>query len=157
MLVGEWGAYGRNPGTLPAGMARRPPVREAAVQRDVLGLRAGHRTLPVLPDASSARTRSASPGRCKAITTIPILAFSTCTWQEDGDITAPSRIYLPDWFTFDETKLELTPRRTTCKIIETSSNSGSHYLEIPPTGEIVYAKLWSSIKRNRTQIHTDFH
>ena len=58
-----------------------------------------------------------------------------CSWAEEGQVTAPSRVYLPDWFPLDGHKVELAPAANGFKAAATSPGSNSVYIEIPPAGQ----------------------
>ena len=64
----------------------------------------------------------------------PQRAVLECTWREEASITAPSRVYLPDWFAWDERAIELTPASSGFEVIPTHSGSQTVFLTIPPTG-----------------------
>ena len=55
-------------------------------------------------------------------------------WREEGRVTAPSRVYLPDWFPLDERTVELAPAAKGFAVAATRPGSKSVYLTIPPAG-----------------------
>ena len=137
MLVGEWGAYGKMPGTLPAA-------------RDVVGvferLLCSDTYWAYEPEIESANSFPALwrpyperiAGRLESYRYDPQGWSFECTWQEDPAITAPSIIYLPGWLGFDGTdhssrKLALTPAGD----YQIESQAGGIWLRIPPSGQAV--------------------
>ena len=137
MLVGEWGAYGLMPGTLPAA-------------RDVVGvferLLCSDTYWAYEPGIESANSFPALwrpypervAGKLESYHYDPQEWSFECTWQEDPAITAPSIIYLPGWLGFDGTdhssrKLAITPAGE----YQIESQAGGIWLRIPPTGQSV--------------------
>jgi len=153
MLIGEWGAYGCHPGTLSAGWHVVHQFEKLVCSETYWAYEPGIEHFPCFQMLQRPYPERVA-GTLESYHYNPESGVFTCTWHEDGEITAPSRIYLPDWVTFDDDSLKLAPVADSIKIVETSSNSGNRYLEIPSTGEQCLRKL-VIIKRNRTQICAD--
>ena len=57
-----------------------------------------------------------------------------CVWGEEGHVTAPSHVYLPDWFYSQTDAVELAPAANGFEVAATGPASDSLYLSIPPVG-----------------------
>lgn len=132
MLVGEWGAYGRNPGTLPAAWHVTHQFEKLLCSETYWAYEPGIEHFPCCRAVQRPYPERVA-GTLQSYHYDPETGVFACAWQEDGKITAPSRIYLPDWFEVNEVKLQ--PTANDAKTVKTSPNSGSRYLEIPPTRE----------------------
>ena len=140
MLVGEWGAYGRVPGTLSAAWqvvrAFEGLLCSETYWTYIDGIdrtpsfRAIHRPYPERVAGFLLNYRYD-----------PTASTFACTWQEDGQIATPSRIYLPDWFLFDPHQVELTPAAAGFEINPIRSGSDNRILLIPPTGQASTRRL----------------
>lgn len=65
----------------------------------------------------------------------------TCAWKEDASVTSPSRVYLPArWFP-DGYDVDLEPEAGNWSFEPAIPGSDSGYLVIPPTGQEVERKL----------------
>jgi endoglycosylceramidase len=133
MLVGEWGAYDRHPGTLA-------PALDIVAQFEAL--RCSETYWAYLPGTEAfACFRAISrpyPERVAGVLSRyrydPHTGAFTCAWQEAEAVSAPSRIYFPGWFGFDADALALTPPGDGFEVRETWPGSDSVYVEVPPTG-----------------------
>ncbi|MBN1640038.1 MAG: cellulase family glycosylhydrolase [Anaerolineae bacterium] len=132
-MVGEWGAYGRIPGTLgPArevvALLERTLCSETywahadAIERTP-SFRAIHRPYPERVAGALLHYRYDPDGD----------TFS-CVWDEDGVVTAPSLVYLPDWFGLTQRELTLAPAGSAYEAQPARPGSGNLLLRIPPTG-----------------------
>jgi endoglycosylceramidase len=140
MLVGEWGAYGFWPETLPAarGVVRlfeqllcsdtywayQPDLEQAAC-------------FPALSRPYPERVA----GVLKNYHFDPATGGFACAWQEDPAVTAPTVIYLPAWLDFDPANLTLTPSG---EYRLEKSASGDVWLHIRPTGTSTLRNLTTS-------------
>jgi endoglycosylceramidase len=64
----------------------------------------------------------------------------TAVWKESLNITAPTRIYLPNAFFTNRHRIKLDPKGIGYKL-EFSGREGNQYLIIPPTGKAVERRL----------------
>ena len=133
MLVGEWGAYGRNPGTLPAAWHVVHQFEKLLCGETYWAYEPGMERFPCFQAIQRPYPERVA-GMLQSYHYDPKTGVFTCTWEEDGQITAPSRIFVPDWLMIDEAGLELTPAGSGMTITPTSPGSANRYLEIPPTG-----------------------
>ncbi|HOU12071.1 MAG TPA: cellulase family glycosylhydrolase [Anaerolineae bacterium] len=132
LLVGEWGAYGRNPGTLPAAWHVVHQFEKLLCSETYWAYEPGMERFPCFQAIQRPYPERVA-GTLYSYHYDPETGVFTCTWQEDGQIVAPSRIYLPDWFVFDAANLELTPQGNGTTISPTSPGSANRFLELPPT------------------------
>ena len=70
-----------------------------------------------------------------------------CTWQEDHEITAPTKIFIPDFQNLIKSTLIINPEIEGATI-EQIDNSSSGYLIIPSSGKNIERKLSFSISKN---------
>ena len=133
MLVGEWGAYGNSPGTLPAAWH---------VVHQFETLLCGETYWTYTPEVEYAPCFRAIQrpypervsGTLLSYHCDPEAGVFEATWHEDGHVAAPSRIYLPNWFACGEGELELTPTGSARSIVSIPAGLDGRYLEITPTG-----------------------
>jgi endoglycosylceramidase len=133
MLVGEWGAYGDAPGTLPAAW------QAVHVFEKLLCSETYWAHIPGIEqtDSFSAIQRpypERIAGKLLDYYCDPQAKSFTCTWQEREGITAPNRFYLPGWLGWEDAPLALKPWGVGCQVKSLSPEGGSAFLEIPPTG-----------------------
>ena len=136
MLVGEWGAYGRNPGTLPAARHVVYQFEKLLCSETYWAYEPGIETFPCF-----AALHRPYPERIAGT----LLSYHydnlqdvfSCTWQEHGNMSAPTRIYLPDWLYDKKTEIVISPEGLGCEIVEISTDSNNCYLVVPP---ITYAR-----------------
>jgi endoglycosylceramidase len=133
LLVGEWGAYGHVPGTLPA--ARRVvSLFEALLCGEtywayVDGLqqtpsfRAIHRPYP-----------ERVAGTLRHYHYDASENTFTCAWDEHENIAAPTLIYIPDWLGTAMHEMHLTPTGRGCEEQPVAPGSANTVLRIQPTG-----------------------
>jgi endoglycosylceramidase len=140
MLVGEWGAYGRNPDTLPAAWHVVHQFEKLLCSETYWAYEPGMERFPCFQAVQRPYPERVA-GILRSYHYDPKMAIFQCTWEEDGVITAPSRIYLPDWFEYADSMLDLTPQGTGMKITPTSVGSSNRYLEIMPIGTAVTRQI----------------
>ncbi len=133
LLVGEWGAYGRNPGTLPAAWHVVHQFEKLLCSETYWAYEPGMEHFPCFQAIQRPYPERVA-GTLHSYHYDPATGVFACAWEEDGRIAAPSRLYLPDWFTFDAANFELTPAGNGSTISPTSPGSANRCLEIPPTG-----------------------
>jgi len=154
MLVGEWGAYGFMPGTLPA--ARQVvAVFESCLCSDTYwayekGLENGGQHAACFPAISRPYPERVA-GTLERYAFHPETGLFECAWQEDPSIAAPTVIYLPAWFAFDPARLTCEPAESPAlkpsvapaspvqappaNQNEAALQPGGVWLFFPPTGE----------------------
>lgn len=134
MLVGEWGAYGDMPGTLPA--ARQV----VSLFEDLLCSETYWAFIPGIENTDSfPAIHRPYPQRVSGeLLHYRFLASEqrfTCSWQEDGANTAQTYIFLPDWFNSLSRTVSLSPHGGGFQMIPVTPGSANVILEIPPVGE----------------------
>ena len=135
MLVGEWGAYGSNPGTLPAAWHVVHQFEALLCSETYWAYEPGVERFPCFQAIQRPYPERVA-GTLLHYAYDPQQRTFRATWREDEQATAPSRIYLPDWFALDKASLALTPAGSGYETVATSPGSSSRYLEIAPTGEL---------------------
>lgn len=140
LLVGEWGAYGRNPGTLPAAWHVVHQFEKLLCSETYWAYEPGIEHFPCF-QAIHRPYPECVAGTLQSYHYDPETGVFTCTWEENGQIAAPSRIYLPEWFTFTTAALELTPAGNGITLSPTLPASANRRLEIPPTGAVGVRRL----------------
>jgi len=140
LLVGEWGAYGDIRDTLPAAWA------VVAVFEEILASETYWAYIPGIEDTDSFPALQRPypervAGQLDRYHYDPGTGQFTCTWHEEASTTAPSRIYLPNWFGFDADKVSLVPRADGFEIHPVTGGAENVYLHIPPVGERVERKV----------------
>jgi hypothetical protein len=134
MLVGEWGAYGLHPDTLPAAWHVVHQFERQLCSETYWAYEPGIEGFPCFQALQRPYPERVA-GTLLSYHYDPQNARFECTWREEGRISAPSRVYLPDWLAWDEQTVELTPVGHGFKVTATHEGSGSVYLTIPPSGE----------------------
>jgi endoglycosylceramidase len=134
VLVGEWGAYGRHPNTLPAAWHVVRQFEKLLCSDTYWACEPGIEHFPCFRALQRPYPERVA-GTLQDYHYDPQRGAFECTWAEDGQIAAPSRFYLPDWFSFDPHKVELAPTANGFAVAATSPGSRNVYLEIPPAGE----------------------
>jgi len=132
MLVGEWGAYGRNPGTLPAAWHVVHQFETALCSETYWAYEPGIEAFPCFPAIQRPYPERVA-GTLVSYHYDPGRRTFTVTWDEDGRVTAPTCIYLPGWLvargmTVDPPAVAISVERVA------PSEDGSRFLEIAPTG-----------------------
>ncbi|MBN1582657.1 MAG: cellulase family glycosylhydrolase [Anaerolineae bacterium] len=140
MLIGEWGAYGRHPDTLPAAWHVVHQFEKRLCSNTYWAYEPGIEQFPCF-QAIQRPFPERVAGMLSSYCTDPRNGVFECTWTEGGQIAAPSRIYLPDWFTVDATKIELSPVTGGFDFIAIRPGSQSMYLSIPPAAEACTRQL----------------
>ncbi len=139
MLVGEWGAYGRHQKTLDAA-AQVSRLFEKFLASDAYW---DYTSDLAELDHFHALNR---PYPQRIAGELLDYAFHlnakifTCRWNEDKAVSAPTIIYIPDWLSFIENKIELQPAGAVQKI-SVRNGSKNILLAIPPTGETIKRQL----------------
>jgi len=133
MLVGEWGAYGRHENTLPAAWHVVRQFEKALCSDTYWAYEPGIEAFPWFRALQRPYPERVA-GTLLGYHYDPGNAAFECTWREEGSVTAPSRVYLPDWLLWDEGTVELTPAGRGFEVDATRPGSKSVYLTIPPDG-----------------------
>jgi endoglycosylceramidase len=108
MLVGEWGAYGSWPGTLPAARAVAQCFERLLCSDAYWDFRPGLEKAPCFP-ALSRPYPERTAGVLEAYAYDPAENRFACSWTEDPAIDASTEVYLPSWLGFDPSHLSLFP------------------------------------------------
>jgi endoglycosylceramidase len=134
MLVGEWGAYGFKPDTLPAAQLTIQQIEQQRCSETYWTYEPGIEQAACFP-----AVHRPYPERVAGILDHyhyePKTGIFECTWTEDPAITAPTVIYLPDWLEYDPQKSELNP--TGYRPSEINEQSAGCWIQIMPTGKNV--------------------
>jgi len=141
VIVGEWGAYGRAGSQVVPAAWFVVHQFEKLLCGDTYWLfgRNLHNS-PYLP-ALQRPIPQRIAGTLLAYHADPETGTFTCTWNEDPQIVAPSRIYIPGWAYRGEDRISLTPRGKGFKVTPVVEGSGSVYVVIPPMGKPVERQL----------------
>jgi endoglycosylceramidase len=140
LLVGEWGAYGRNPDTLPAAWHVVRQFEKLLCGETYWAYERGIEDVPCFPAIQRPYPERVA-GTLEGYHYDPETATLEVTWREDGQVAAPSRIYLPGRFAGGDVRLDLTPKGLGATVAATSERSGSCYVGIPPLGEACHRHL----------------
>jgi len=141
VLVGEWGAYDRHPGTLVPAQHVIRQFEQMLFSETYWTYLPETEHIPCFQAISRPYPVSVS-GRLLRYHYEPFDGSFSCVWLEDPAIDAPSIVYLPEWFSFDSQALQLDP---VSDVSPQSSGSGC-YLKITPTGTTATRQL--TIKQN---------
>ncbi len=147
MLVGEWGAYGLNPGTLPAA---RQVVRlfEKLLCSDTYWdygkkvFQTGH--FKALNRPYPQRIS----GALKEYRFEPATGLFTCIWVEDKNLDSSTIIYIPEWLKVDSENINLLPVARGFELAKVSETSESTLLMIIPSKDGGEHKLTLSLVEN---------
>jgi len=141
-LVGEWGAFGGHPNTLPAAQMVVNQI-EKHLFSDTYWAYGSSREMdsaPYFPVLSRPYPAAVAGILLRYESDLDNKSFS-CIWQEEPAVTAPSLIYLPaQWFP-EGYSVDLEPKPEGWSFEPTISGSSSGYLVIPTTGQQVERKL----------------
>lgn len=134
MLVGEWGAYGDTPHT------RSTAWQVVNLFENLLCSETYWTYIPGIEHTDSFQALQRPfpervAGKLLRYRCEPDSRIFTCVWQEDKRISAPSRIYLPDWLGCDLSQIKLNPWVTGFQAEPILAGSDNVILEIPPSGE----------------------
>jgi len=140
MLVGEWGAYGRNPNTLPATWDVVRQFEKLLCSDTYWAYEPGIETFPCFQALKRPYPQRVS-GTLDSYRYDPRTGVFECAWTEGDGMTAPSEFYLPDWFLFDRDKVELTLAAGGFEVKETHPDSGNLILTVPPAGQACARRL----------------
>jgi endoglycosylceramidase len=133
MLVGEWGAYGRHAGTLPAAWQVVRQFERALCSDTYWAYEPGIQGFPCFQALQRPYPERVA-GTLLGYHYDPQTGVLECRWQEDGLVAAPSRVYLPGWLAWDKRAIKLTPAGEGFEVVPTRTGSESVYLVMQPTG-----------------------
>jgi endoglycosylceramidase len=153
MVVGEWGAYGRNTGTLQTAWHVVHQFEELLCSETYWAYECGMEKFPCFQAIHRPYPARVS-GTLLSYGYDPQTNIFCITWQEDGRIKAPTRIYMPDWLGFSHADIHLKPDGPGCRV-EGVRNTKNHYLVIPPTG--VKTRRIIKIRGSEYNINSDTH
>ncbi len=141
-LVGEWGAFYGQPGTLSAAQMVVRQL-EKHLFSDTYWSYGDSKEMddaPYFPVIARPYPSAVSGTLFHCQSDLENGTF-TCTWKEDASVTSPSRIYLPArWFP-DGYNVDLEPEAEGWSFEPAISGSDSGYLVIPPMDQEVERKL----------------
>jgi len=148
-LVGEWGAFGGHPNTLPAAQMVVNQI-EKHLFSDTYWAYSSSREMdgaPYFPVIARPYPAAVAGILLRYESDFNNKSFS-CIWREEPAVTAPSLIYLPaQWFP-EGYSIDLQPQSEGWSFEPTISGSSSGYLVIPPTGQRLERKLKVQFKKN---------
>lgn len=139
-VVGEWGAYGRHPGTLAPAWHVVRQFEELLCGETYWTYQPGTEAFPCFP-AINRPYPERTAGALERYRYDPEAGILKCAWREDVGVAAPSLVYLPGWFAFDETAVELVPAGQGFGVRAVEPAGSGAYLEIPPSGGAVERRL----------------
>jgi endoglycosylceramidase len=134
MLVGEWGAYGRHPNTLPATWQVVRQFEKLLCSDTYWAYEPGIEHFPCFQAIQRPYPERVA-GTLREYHYDPQDGIFACTWTEGGQIAAPSRFYLPDWFSLEGREVRLDPQANGFEVMATRPGSDNTYLSIPPAGQ----------------------
>ncbi len=140
MLVGEWGAYGSCPGTLPAARSVARIFERLLCSDTYWDYRPGLEKTPCFP-ALSRPYPERTAGALEAYAYDAAEHRFTCSWTENPAIEASTEVYLPAWFGFDPSRLSLSPGG---EFQVEELGRGAVRLLVPPTGSPFRRELAAS-------------
>jgi endoglycosylceramidase len=145
LLVGEWGAYGRHTGTLPAAWHVVRQFERLLCSETYWTYEPNLAHVPCFPAINRPYPERVA-GTLVSYHYNPAARTLEVVWREDGTITAPSRIYIPAWLVEngaagDNILIRLTPEGSGAPHLTTAGSSAGRYVEIPPTGEPCVRRL----------------
>jgi endoglycosylceramidase len=129
MLVGEWGAYGFNPGTLPAARAVVRIFEETLCSDTYWAYQDDLDQADCFPALSRPFPEKIT-GALESYHYDAETGLFRCVWVENPAVTAPTVIYLPVWFHFDPQQIH--PRPT-----EIVRQAAGVWLVFAPLGQAV--------------------
>ncbi len=141
-LVGEWGAFYGQPGTLPAAQIVLRQL-EKHLFSDTYWSYGDSKEMngaPYFSVIARPYPEAVSGTLLHCQSDLESGTF-TCRWKEDAPVTLPSRIYLPDLWFPDGYNVKLEPEAEGWSFEPAISGSDSGYLIIPPTRQGVERKL----------------
>ncbi len=142
MLVGEWGAYGRQPGTLTAarivsGIFEKFLCSDTywAYESNCAESDFAEKDFSSFPcfQAISRPYPARIAGFLESYRHDPQAQTFDCSWLEDPAVTAPSLVYLPGWLQPDPQRVQVEPAGAGFSF--EAERSGDAWLQIPPTGK----------------------
>jgi endoglycosylceramidase len=133
LLVGEWGAYGRHPGTLPAAWHVVHQFEALLCGETYWSYETDLPAAPCFPALNRPYPERVA-GALVSYHCDPDNALFEATWREGEKVTAPSRIYLPAWFATAPFAPALHPEGAGFRTVDAGLGTGNVYVEIPPVG-----------------------
>jgi endoglycosylceramidase len=132
-LVGEWGAFGNQEGTLEPAWHVVSLFEQMQCGETFWAYFDGVENTPSF-NAIQRPYPMKINGKLTSYHYDPEAEKFTCHWMEYGKSNQPTYIYLPDWFDSSIRKISLSPEPT-YKLHAVTSGSKNTILEIPPTGK----------------------
>jgi endoglycosylceramidase len=140
MLVGEWGAYGNAPGTLPAAWQVTGVFEDLQCSDTFWAYYPGAELADCFPAIQRPYPQRVA-GTLQDYHYDPVKTRFTCTWQEDPAQNAPTSLYLPDWLPFDPEQIKLSPAGLGFQVRRAAPTEDSLMLEIYPLGQQTVRQL----------------
>jgi len=147
LLVGEWGAYGRNPNTLDDGKFVISKYEELLASDTYWAYEPGIENFGYL-DILKRHYPVAVSGKLDSYSySFKDRKFS-CVWDEEASVTANTEIYIPNIETLTHDQITLAPTAGNI-IINRIPDSQAGFLIITPTGENVKRTLEFHLKNGK--------
>lgn len=133
MLVGEWGAFGNQAGTLNPAWHIVNLFEEMQCGETFWAYFDGIERTPSFPAVQRPYPMKVN-GQLTSYHYDPAKNSFSCRWMEQGKSNQPTYIYLPDWFQAPTRAIKLA-LDTEYKLHAVARGSKNNILEIPPTGK----------------------
>lgn len=143
MLVGEWGAYGSWPGTLPAARAVASAFERSLCSDTYWEYQPGFEKADCFPAVSRPYPERVA-GSLESYRYDEDRGSFECSWTEDPAIGEATEIYLPAWLGFDPSALRLSPPGE-CRAEELGS--GAFKIVVAPCGGSARRELSAAAAR----------
>lgn len=147
MLVGEWGAYGFAKNTLSPAQIVVEQFEKSGSSDTYWAYETGIEKT----DHFRALKRP-YPERISGVLLSrrfnPAVGLFECSWEETPQITAPTRIYIPDWYSFSQKNIKILPSGGETEVQLAIKNSRNRFLVIPPTGRKLKRSLVLKLTRS---------
>ena len=137
MVVGEWGAYGSCPGTLPAARSVARAFERLLCSDMYWEYQPGMEKAACFPAISRPYPERIA-GTLESYGYDEARDRFVCSWTEGPGIEEPTVIYLPTWFAFDPARMSLSPQGDYG--IE-GPGSGAVRIIVPPSGKALRREL----------------
>jgi endoglycosylceramidase len=138
MLVGEWGAYGRLPGTLLPAQSVAGIFEKLLCSDTYWAYEKDFADAPCFPAISRPYPERLA-GVLEYYRHDPRARTFECTWLENPAVTAPSLVYLPDWLQPDPQRIRLEPAGSGFNYEK--ATPGGVWLRIAPSGMSIRRSL----------------
>ena len=140
MLVGEWGAYGGQPGTLSPAWDVVGVFEKLLCGETFWAYFPGIEETPSFPVLQRPYPERVA-GELLGYRYDPEADRFTCRWRERADVTAPTRVYVPGWLDVGEKRIVLDPQGAGYWVVPLRHGGAGAYLEIAPSGRYTERRL----------------